>query len=580
MPSTRRPERPLARLVALVAALCAACWDPYTHPRYRGAGATTPTRGGTLTFAYDTDINTIDPALAADTVAGIPTRMIHEGLVTYAHDSTEVVPALAERWDISPDGTRYTFHIRPTARFSTGRAVTSHDFVWSWERLLDPRRLASPGAENYRLIAGFDDYREGRAPHLSGLSAPDPATLVVTLSAPDRTFLHLVAMRFASAIPREVVERVGDERFGQSPVGAGAFVLERWEPAVRVVMRRNPAYWNAGAVYVERVVMELNIARHLQFMRFLAGELDYANNYSLSTADYLWVQRNAAWRPYISRAPVSLIGAFMMNTEIAPFDDVHVRRAVAFAIDRESICRARNYRIAPAGALYPPGVAGYRAHNPLAQRFDLAAARREMALAGHPNGIDREVELWIGEGETGSVYGELVQADLARIGLRVRIRQASGSIYYSSLGRRHTVPLAFTGWQMDFPDPSNFIEPNFHSRAIQDEHSSNHAFYANPALDRLLDEAKTEGDPRRRLALYQRAEDVLLRDAPWAFVYTPVDLNVLQPWVRHWAHHPVWNDHIEDVWLDLPRRRWAASEAARARSFGPFAALARPWGGP
>lgn len=556
----------------------AGCWEPYTHPRFRGAGNTTPVRGGTVTFAYDTDINTIDPALAGDTVAAIPTRLIHEGLVTYAHDSTTIVSALAERWVISPDGKQYTFHLRPTARFSNGRRVTAQDFIWSWERLLNPRRVASPGAENYRLIAGFDDFRAGRTGHLSGLAAPDSSTLVVTLSAPDRTFLHLVAMRFASAIPREEVDRVGDERFGQNPVGAGAFVLERWEPAVKIVMRRNPLYWNSGAVYVDRIVMELNIARHLQFMRFLAGELDYAHNYSLSTADYLWVQRNAAWRPFTHRSPVAMVGAFMMNNEMPPFDNVHVRRAVAFAIDRASLCRARNNRITPAQGLYPPGIAGYREHLANGQRFDLVAARREMALAGYPHGVDREIDLWVGEGETGSIYGELIQADLARIGIHVRLRQASGSIYYSSLGRRHTVPLAFTGWVMDFPDPSNFIEPNFHSRSIQNEHSSNHAFYSNPELDRLLDAAKSEGDTQRRTRLYQAAEDMLLRDAPWAFIYNAVDLNVLQPWVRNWVHHPVWNDHLGDVWLDLPRRQWALRRSRRALSVGPFAALTRPLG--
>lgn len=566
-----------ARPGALALCLLAlGCRDPYPHPRFLGAGSATARRGGTLRFAYDSDLNTIDPALANDTLAGIPTRLVHEGLINYAPGSTELVPALAERWEVSPDGRTYTFHLRPGIVFSDGSPITSEDFRYSWERLLNPRRIPSPGAENYRLIVGFDDYREGRAPHLAGLETPDPRTVVVRLAEPDRTFLNLVAMRFASAVPRRVVEALGDERFGQRPVGAGPFVLERWEPNTRITLRRNPRFWDAQRTYLERVELELSVARHLQFMRFLAGELDYVHNYSMGTADYLWLLNNASWRPYVVREPGTLVAGFMMNTEMAPFDNVHVRRAVTYALDREAIARARNHRIVPAWTLYPPSIAGHRGDNPRRQRYDLAAARREMALAGYPNGLPQEVTLWVGEGETGSIYGDLIQADLARIGIRSRQRPAAASIYYTSIGRRRTAQLAIDGWQMDYPDPSNFIEPNFHSRSIQEEQSSNHSFYRNPALDRLLDRAKVEGDRAARIRLYEQAEDLLLEDAPWAFMYTPLNTFATQPWVRGWAPHPVWNDFMGDAWLDLPRREWVAARAHRARSLGAMSAFSGP----
>lgn len=562
---------------ALVSLGAGACRDPYPHPSYRGAGSAVPHRGGTLRFAFDSDLTTVDPARASDTLAAVPTRLVHEGLVNYAPGSTEVVPALAERWEVSADGRTYTFHLRPGITFSDGAAITSDDFRYSWERMLNPRRIPSPGAENYRLIVGFDAFREGRAAHLAGLETPDPRTVVLRLTDADRTFLHIMAMRFVSVVPRHVLERIGDERFGQEPVGAGPFTLERWEPNARIVMRRNPRYWNAPGIYLDRIEVELSVARHLQFMRFLAGEIDYAHNYSLGTADYLWLLNNRAWRPYVVRQPGTLIGGFMMNTEMPPFDNVHVRRAVTYALDRDAIARARNYRITPAWSLYPPTVPGYRARNPLHQRFDLAAARREMALAGYPDGLPEEVTLWLGEGETGTIYGDLVQADLRRIGIRVRQRPAAFSIYYATLGRRRTVQLAFTGWQMDYPDPSNFIEPNFHSRAIHDEQSSNYAFYSNPALDRTLDRAKIEPDAAARIGLYQQAEDTLLRDAPWAYMYTSLNTFVTQPYVRGWAPHPVWPDYLGEAWLDLPLRRYVAGRESHRRALGGLAAFATPF---
>lgn len=569
---TRRPE------LALTLAALAGCREPHPTPPWAGAGATSPRRGGVLRFAYDADVNTADPALAQDTVAAIPTRLIFDTLVSYGPRSTEIVPDLAERWEVSEDGRRYTFHLRPDARFSNGRALECADVRYSMERLLDVRRLASPGAENYRLIEGFDAFREGGAARLAGVTCPDPRTVTFRLARPDPTFLHVLAMRFAAPVPREVVERLGDERFGQEPVGTGPFSLTRWEKATRMVFARNRYHHAAPRVHLDGVIFELSVPPHLQFMRLLAGDLDYVSNYGVATADWLWLRRHASWLAQTHRADVPLIGAFMMNTRMRPFDNVHVRRAVASAIDREALARMRNGRIRAAGALYPSTIAGYRANNPRAQRFDLARARREMALAGHPDGLAEPFDLWTTSGDGASLLAQMIQGDLRRVGLRARIRQASLSVYYSALGVPNTVQMAFDGWQMDYPDPANFIEPNFHSRGIRDENSSNHAFYANPRLDETLDAAHSELDPRRRVALYERAEDMLLDDAPWVFVYTPVAVSVTQPYLRGWVPHPVWNDWVGDAWLDLPRRRWTRERAAAQRAYGPLALAARPFG--
>lgn len=572
MRSIRRPE------LALVCALVVGCRDPYPTPRWIGAGATSPRRGGVLRFGYDADVSTADPALAQDTVAAIPTRLIFDTLVSYAPTSSELVPDLAERWELSHDRRTYTFHLRPDARFSNGRTLVADDVRYTMERLLDTRRVASPGAENYRLIDGYDAYRGGRAQRLSGVRCPDPRTVVFRLSRPDPTFLHALAMRFAAPVPREVIAQIGDEGFGQQPVGAGPFALLRWERATRMVFTRNPYYHGASRVHLDGVVFDLSVPPHLQFMRLLAGDVDYVSNYGIATADWLWLRRHPEWLAHAHRAEVPLIGAFMMNTRMRPFNNVHVRRAVAAAIDREALARLRNGRVRAAGALYPSSVSGYRRENPRAQRFDLGVARREMALAGLPDGTQEPFDLWTTSGDGASLLAQMIQGDLRRIGLHAQIRQTSLSVYYTSLGAPDTVQMAFDGWQMDFPDPSNFIEPNFHSRAIHPENSSNHAFYANPNLDALLDAAHSEPDPQRRVALYQQAEDLVLDDAPWAFVYTPIAVSVTQPYLRGWTPHPVWNDWVGDAWLDLPRRRWTRERAAARREFGSLAMTALPFG--
>ncbi len=334
--------------LAASALALAGCRDPYPSPAWTGAGATAPRRGGILRFAYDADVNTADPALAQDTVAAIPTRLIFDTLVGYGPGTTEIVPDLAERWEVSDDGRRYTFHLRADARFSNGRALTADDVRYSLERLLDAHRIASPGAENYRLLEGFDDYRSGRARALSGVQPVDPRTVVFRLAQRDPTFLHALAMRFAAPVPREVVEALGDARFGQEPVGTGPFVLVRWEKSTRMEFARNPYHHAAPSVHLDGVQFELSVPPHLQFMRFLAGDLDYLSNYGLATADWLWLRRNPAWLTHTHRAEVPLIGAFMMNTRMAPFDNVHVRRAVA-GVDRPRGHRAHAQRAHPGG---------------------------------------------------------------------------------------------------------------------------------------------------------------------------------------------------------------------------------------
>jgi ABC-type transport system substrate-binding protein len=241
------------------------------------------------------------------------------------------------------------------------------------------------------------------------------------------------------------------------------------------------------------------------------------------------------------------------------------------------MCRARNNRIRPLGGLYPPGLPGYDPHLPGAQHYDPARAREEMALAGYPNGLPDEQELWLTEGDAGLYYGQLVQADLARIGIRIRLRQASFAVFLETTQRRGAVGLSMSAWSQDFPDPSNFIDTLFHSRSIQSENSQNASFYSNPQLDQLLDRARVEANHDRRIGMYQEAERMLLNDAPWAFLYYPIKTQVTQPYVRGLVPSPVWAHDLREVWLDLPRQRFARRESALRSDWASFASSATPW---
>lgn len=584
MRSTRRTEARAGvvatlALAALVAGLFVLMPPLPVAPAWRGAGADDahPHHGGTLVVSHVSDLHGLDPHTSYDELSGIGQKLLFEGLVDYDPE-VRFVPRLArELPEISEDGLTYTFRLREGVLFHNGRELVAEDVRWSMEHLLAPD-THSPGLAFYSLIDGFEAYQAG-AEHLRGVEVIDRYTVRFHLSAPDQTFLNAMAMIFAYPVPHEMYEREGvDPR--RAPIGTGAFVLDAWEPGVRVTFARNPHFFRAGEPYVDRIVYELNLAEGPAFMRFVRGEIDHAHH--VGVADRRWMRDLPAWEPYRVMRPRMTIWGVGMNCEIAPFTDVHVRRAVAFAIDRARWRRAHPDHILN-GQPLPPGMPAFDADRPDAHRYDLAAALEEMRLAGHPvrregdrwvaEGIDAPVQMWVGEGDTGRSYGELTQQDLARIGIEVEIRQVAFPVYLQESGHRRTVPLMLAGWSADFPDPSNFLDVLFASSSIHETTSENRAFYQSPVVDDLLSRAHVERDRERRMALYHEAVGHVLEDAPWGFVFTDSMFEAWQPYV-HYTPHPVWDFMYRDVWLDLPRRRAEAT----LRPLSAFAALS-PFGG-
>jgi peptide/nickel transport system substrate-binding protein len=326
-----------------------------------------------------------------------------------------------------------------------------------------------------------------------------------------------------------------------------------WEPGVRIVVERNPRYYRAERPYLDRVVFEDGLKKDTAFLRFRNGDVDVVPR--MTPADRMLL-RGRKWQPYSAIAPRADVYALFMNVELAPFDNVHVRRAVALAIDRERWCRARSWGIRPAGQILPPGVPGYDAALPNRQRFDLVAARREMALAGFPNGIAEPVTLWTSDSASALAYGALAQADLAKIGITLRLKQVNFPTYLEQTGQPKTAQMVTGGWVMTYPDASDFLA--LVSSATRSEHDSlNRAFYHDPWLDDLLERALVERDPAKRTAMYREANDFVAREAPWAIFANAQTPQAWQPYVHGYAPHPVYWMPIDDVWLDLPRKRVA-----------------------
>lgn len=550
--------------------------DPPEAPRWVGAGAQTPQVGGTFVFHHEANVRSLDPHVAYDELSGMAIRLMFDGLLDYDHESN-LVPSLAEAMPtVSEDGRTFRFRLRRGVRFHPmaghpeGRELVAEDVRWSLLRLMS-QEVGSPGYPFYASIEGADAYHEGTADDVAGIRVIDRYTIELQLKEADQTFLNAMAMPFAYPVPRENYEHWGDEvKF--HPVGTGPFVFEAWERGVQLTFVRNERYWREKPG-PERMLYLENIGRELAAQRFRNGDIDSIHRQSPS--DYRFFKTSEAWRPYMVEEPRGSTFGLGFNCEMAPFDDVHVRRAIAFALDREGWSRARAGRLLPASQLLPPSIPGYDPELPTRQVFDLERAREEMRLAGHPDGLPEPITVWItGQDDTSRQYGELLQSDLARIGIDVRLRFVSFAVYLTESGKPNTVPAFFTGWNLDFPDPSNFLFL-FDQKSIHPEHSENRSFYRNPEVDRLLAEGKSERDRERRLGLYRQANEIVARDAPWAFLYYTLTMELWQPYVRNYDPHPVWSEDYREVWLDLPRERVARSLAGVG---GPVPARLYPMG--
>ncbi len=500
-----------------------------------------------LRIAVPSDPRSLDPAIAYDVVTWPLVRTLFHGLVDY-DDDLNLVPWHARSWTISEDGRTITFKLRQDIRFSNGRPITSEDFAYSLQRIMNPA-VKSPGQGFYRNIAGARAFQDGSADRVSGLRTPDLETLEIELVQPDLPFLYCIAMPFAYAVPREEVERHGDE-FGRYPVGSGPFTLARWQRGTGLRLEKNPGYYRADDIRLEAIDLMVGGDETLHMMMFERGELDIASVTStgIPDADFIRVMNDPVLSKRVAHQALNAIQYLSMNTELPPFDNVNVRRAVNHAIDRERIVGLISDRGIPARGVLPPGMPGF--NEALAgYDHDPEKARTLLEEAGFTEGFTTELMVTAQSG-IDSKIGQAVQQDLAEVGITVEIRPVTGPTRIEATGTRGAVPFATFGWYQDYPDPSNFLDVLLNGNRITEVHSTNVAFYDNERVNALLNEASSSTDQGHRLALYQEAERLIVDDAPWVFLYYPQMYLLRQPWLKGLKLNPVWPIRYELMWVE------------------------------
>lgn len=526
-----------------------------------------PQRGGVLRTAFFTDVRGLDAATAFDTAASAIESLIYDGLVSY-DDQGKIVPVLAERVDISPDGKRYVFPLRRGVTFHDGAELTAADVKRSIERALHVK-TPCPVPSYYERIAGYTAYHDGKAEELVGVKVEGDYQVAVELSEPDATFLHIMALPIVAPVCKSA-GKVWERGFAGQPCGAGPFKVTRFENGQIIRMVRHEGYWDKGKPYLDGIDWYLSMQTFTQRFKFEQGDLDYIRE--LGEADSMLYRTSPAWRGRGEWEPSLTTGGIFMNTEMPPFDNRHVRRAVSYAIDREQLAGVRPGHVRAHAKMVPNVLIAPTPDYPM-QRYDYQQALEEMRLAGYPydpktgqGGYPHEIPYLAMLDSFAQTAGEVYQQQLAKIGIRIRIQVVGWPTFLARTGRRKTVPMGFSGWHADFPDPSTFFEPILATKAIQDEESQNAAFFSDKQLDDVLERGRRSTNDAERSSLYRTAEEIVAREAPWATTYTYSYFELWHPYVRGYRPHPVLSQYLRNAWLDAGAKKLASRGCAPGMS--------------
>lgn len=462
---------------------------------------------------------------------------LFEGLLAPGPDGRGI-PGVAERWEVAGDGTTYTFHLRPTARWSDGTPVTAADFVFAWRRLVAPK-TAAPMAQ---LLWGV---RNGRAisagtmpPESLGVRAPDNHTFVVELEAPDPGFTAGLVLPMTAPLPRHILEVSEEGLFTPGRlVSNGAFVLAEAAPQSHHLLRRNERYWDAANVKLDGVRYEPTDNADTELRRFRAGELD--TTFTLPSAGYDWIAKTL---------PDSLRNTPGLGTVFLAFNLTHepwrtnanLRAALALAIDRDLLAsRVLKAGQRPFARLVPPGLTGYDPPPPAWARLDSAAreaeARRLYAAAGY--GADRplEVEVLFGSDPTQKLV-LIAVADMWKRVLGVKTVLLNQEVRVTSVAimQRTFRDAVLAKWLSTYDDP----HATFLRYYRTDGGVLNPPGFANPAYDALLDAARRAGHREAYMQQLAEAEDLLLGDHPVIPLFQDTHRNLVSPRVTGWIDNP------------------------------------------
>jgi peptide/nickel transport system substrate-binding protein len=479
----------------------------------------------TFVFANQGEPVSLDPAIITDGISNRITRQIYEGLVKYKGATTEVIPALAEKWEVSKDGTVWTFTLRKGVKFHDGTPFDAAAVVWNFDRW---RLSKHPQHENQTKAGQTFEYYEAQfggfdeKSLITKVEAVNPSTVRITLKTPQGPFLANLAMFVFDLVSPKAVEKDG-VNFGKNPVGTGPFKFVEWKVGQEVILEANKDYWDkAHMPKLQRVVIR-NIKDNSQRLAALkAGEV---HGFEGLNPDDVKVVRADPNLQIILR-PTNTTGYVAFNYKVKELRDGRVRQAIAHAINKKGIVDALYGGTGMVATQFqPPPLWGY---NKELKDYEYNPERAKQLLkdAGFGAGL-KEITWDDGKKEPLQFWympvsrpyypnpkeiAEAIAADLAKVGITVQLQTTDWAVYLDKR-KNGQLPLYMLGWTGDNGDPDNFVCYFFCSPG-----ASREGFYANPQLTEVLMEAQKLTDQSKRAGLYRKAEQMIHDDVARIFI--------------------------------------------------------------
>jgi oligopeptide transport system substrate-binding protein len=536
-----RPRRSRRSVLGLSAALASTITLAATSTQLANAQPPTRPIGPRPTLRLESyEPSILDPAHTRDAASASLATEIFSGLTRIGVDLV-VEPDIASGWDISEDGLHYSFHIRPNAIFHNQTPITAHAIKTSWERALDPSTRSVSAPTYLGNILGAEDVLDGRTKELSGLQVEDQATLHVTLTEPSKIFPAQLSNGPSLII--DYRDLVHGHAWWQDPNGSGPYKLSSWSEQTVLLERGRTSRWlGTGPQHVE--IQQLDMGEGL--LRYEQGDLDIAHIGGATVARFR-DEREPRHTDLLSTPELGIV-YLGFNVAVAPFDDVHVRRALAMTIDRRRINQVTlNGTGLEAHGMLPPSMTGHRPEF-RGLSFDISAARAELARSSYHKADALPSITLVSPGRgvlAGGFTRAIVEPWKHHLGIEINVELWDFDDYIKSIENpRHAHQLFSSGWVADFPDPFNFLDVLFHS-----ERPDNSFRLLDPTIDRLLARARTTPSEGDRLHAYAQVEDRVITNAVVVPITFLVNHALVQPWVRGYHGEPCIREWFTEISL-------------------------------
>lgn len=466
-----------------------------------------PARGGDMTVTWSGNVQTIDPNKIYNAEDWNIGHALYVGLYNFGRNA-QLVPAIASGMPtVSDHGLVYTIHLKHGVRWSNGAPVTAYDFAASINRELNPK-TQSPDGYLWYMLQGAQAVESGKAKTISGVKVLNQMTIQYRLTQPYPPFPYILAVPAGFPIYPPGVSTIATK-----PITDGAFKLSSWTQGRSMVLVRNPNYDQKGLPYLNRLTFDFGVNPSVGVLRVESGQADLVGD-GIPSANYLELASSPQWKADI--ATRQAIGLYMLalNTHVKPFNNLKVREAVQFAINKAHLLQLLNGRGSVANGVLPPSLPGFGKDIRALYPYDPARARALLRQAGYRHGF--ATTLGLGSELSGaSAIGTEIQADLKAVGIRVTLKPLP-----SEATAIASMPMTTYSWFMDYPDPADFID-GFTSCSAAVVGGSNPAFLCDKGLDAMANRARSLPLGLRRVAAYKRIDLRVMQDAAYVPLYYP-----------------------------------------------------------